>query len=472
MHFKNEPHSRFSGVFRQFDLDFRAEACELTTRGTPLGATTGRSQALALKSVAEGAPRFISPSKASELAGLVCPQGCVPTKSALSPAGGPVALSRQAATASREDHEFRNPRHTASERKQRRRFVYDLRDGLRSLSGHRVAACGRKRIALEVEVVRTTVTRDAGDTCQHAYFRGVQRCGSVWECPVCALRIRANRAGELKSAVEAWGPDAVAMLSLTVRHGLGDDLRAVRQGVANSFRRLINGQPWKRFCSKFGLQHHVRSIEVTHGAHGWHPHLHVLFFLEVKLTEDEQTEASAWLQERWARCVRRALGADFVPNEHGVDLRESKRADYLAKFSLELTDPGTKRARGKNRTPLQIAASAATGKRQADETLWVAYCSGMRGAKMLTWSRGLREAVDLNLEHTDQEVVDAEEQQPAEAVAVIASWAWDAIRHHRGLPCAILEAAELAANQTAGFEAIQDLIRVRSGPSRTRRTGG
>jgi hypothetical protein len=76
-----------------FDPDFRAEACELTTRGTPLGMTTGRSQALALKSVTEGAPRFISLSQASELAGLVCPQGCVPTKSALSPAGGSVVLS-------------------------------------------------------------------------------------------------------------------------------------------------------------------------------------------------------------------------------------------------------------------------------------------------------------------------------------------------------------------------------------------
>jgi hypothetical protein len=40
------------------------------------------------------------------------------------------------------------------------------------------------------------------------------------------------------------------------------------------------------------------------------------------------------------------------------------------------------------------------------------------------------------------------------------------------MPCAILEAAELAANQTEGFEAIQDLIRIRSGPERLRRTSG
>lgn len=113
-----------------FEPDFWVEACELTTRGTPLGATTGRSQASVLKGLAKGTPRFVSLSQASELAGLVCPQGCVPTQSALSPAGGPVALSQRAATASREDHDFRNPRQPASERKQRRRFVYELRDAI------------------------------------------------------------------------------------------------------------------------------------------------------------------------------------------------------------------------------------------------------------------------------------------------------------------------------------------------------
>jgi hypothetical protein len=434
------------------------EACELTIRGTPLGATTGRSQASASQPEGDAAPRFVSLSQASELAGLVCPQGCAPTKSALSPAGGPVALSRQTDTASREDHEFRNPcRDTPSERRNRRRFVYELRDGLRPLGAARVAGCGRKRIALEVEVVRSTVERRGGGTYQHAYFRGLQRCGSVWECPVCALQIRAERAEELKFAVEQWGPDNVALLSLTVRHGLGDDLRVVRRGVADSWRRLINGKPWKGFCEKYGLQHHVRSIEVTHGGHGWHPHLHVLFFLEVKLTEEEQTQASTWLQRRWERCVRRVLGANFVPNEHGVDLRESKRADYLAKFSLELTDPGTKRARGKNRTPLQIAAAAATGRRRADEALWVTYCSGMRGAKMLTWSRGLREAVDLDLEETDQEIVAGEEQEQAEPVAIITAGAWDAVRYRPGMACAILEAAELGGVGDAA-QTIQSLI--------------
>jgi len=342
--------------------------------------------------------------------------------------------------------------------------MYGLRDALRSLSAKRVGACGRRRIAHDVEVVRRTATRESGDTYKHAHYRGLLRCGSVWECPVCAMQIRAERADELKRAVQFWGPANVAMLSLTVRHGLGDDLRETRRGLAEAFQRFIRGKPWGRFCEKFGLAHHVRAVEVTHGAHGWHPHLHALLFLETPLSAEELEAATAWFHDRWRNCVSRALGPEFVPNEHGVDLRESKRADYLAKFSFELVDPGTKRGRGVNRTPLEIAKSASSGKCVDDEILWVAYCEGMRGAKMLTWSRGLRADVGLDTEKSDEEIVEGEDQKEAEVVAVISGGAWDCARDRPGLSCAILEAAELAVGQAAGYAAIERLLRVRGEP--------
>ena len=342
--------------------------------------------------------------------------------------------------------------------------MYELRNGLRPLGSKRVAACGHRRIAREVEVVRRTAKRESGETYKHAYYRGLLRCGSVWECPVCAMQIRAERGDELKRAVFAWGADNVAMLSLTVRHGLGSDLHLTRQGLSAAFQRLIRGQPWIRFRLKYGIEHHVRAVEVTHGAYGWHPHLHALLFLEIPLSPEEQVAAAEWLQERWRNCVRRELGGEYVPNEHGVDLRASRRADYLAKFSFELVDPGSKKGRGKNRTPLQIASSAASGTSTDDEVLWVAYCAGMRGAKMLTWSKGLRTAVDLDLEQSDDEIVEGEEREEAEIVAVISGPAWDSVRGRRSLPCAILETAELVPNQAEGHSAIQNLIRARGRP--------
>lgn len=83
---------------------------------------------------------------------------------------------------------------------------------------------------------------------------------------------------------------------------------------------------------------------------------------------------------------------------------------------------------------------------------------------MLTWSNGLRAAVELDVEESDEEVVDGEEQQEAEIVAVLSGAAWDSARGRRGLPCAILETAEFATGQAEGYQAIQNLIRVRGKP--------
>lgn len=294
---------------------------------------------------------------------------------------------------------------------------------------------------------------------KHANFRGILRCGSVWECPVCALHIRAKRAQELELAVQGWGPSRVYMLSTTVRHAHGHDLRSTRRGLTAAFSAVIRGKPWKCFCAKLGLRHHVRGLEVTFGAHGSHPHIHALLFVDDELTDEQLLAAWSWLQRRWATFVRNELGREFVPNEHGVDLRKAVRADYLAKFGCELTDPGTKRGRRGNRTPFQIATSAASGNSLADEELWIAYCKAMRGAKMLTWSDGFRTFLGFD-EKTDQEVVDGEEQA-SEIVAVIPGAVWDRVRDRRGLTCAILEAAELAAGEPEGFVAIERLIQRR-----------
>jgi len=272
------------------------------------------------------------------------------------------------------------------------------------------------------------------------------------------FQIRTERARELSLAVEAWGYQNVLILSLTVRHGLGDDLRLTRTGISRAFQGVINGAPWKRFKAKYGFQHQVRALDITHGGHGWHPHIHALVFLETPLSDEELESATAWFSERWAKQVRTVLGANYVPNEHGVDLRKVNRADYLAKMSLELLDPGTKRGRGKNRTPLQIAISAASGKSPADEALWRTYCDGMRGAKMLTWSAGLREDVGRGDAKSDEALADEGEEQEAEGVAIIPGHVWDSVRYRPGLPCAILDVAELVSNRGEAAEAVQALI--------------
>jgi len=89
----------------------------------------------------------------------------------------------------------------------------------------------------------------------------------------------------------------------------------------------------------------------------------------------------------------------------------------------------------------------------------------MRGAKMLTWSAGLRDAASLGEEKTDQQLAEEGEAQEPEEIAILPGYVWDGLRHQVGLPCAILDAAEIVSNRTEAAEAVQALVWAHKRPS-------
>jgi hypothetical protein len=246
------------------------------------------------------------------------------------------------------------------------------------------------------------------------------------------------------------------MLSLTVRHTRGDDLRTVRKGLANAYRRFVRGAPWARLATEAGLEHWIRALEITHGPNGWHPHLHVLWLLELPLSADALETLTAKLRARWADCVARELGEASRPNAHGLDLRQCRDAEYIQKFAFELVDPAAAKAAARgHRNPWQIAVSASQGD-ERDGYLWQRYCAGMRGARMLTWSRGLKEFAGL-ADRDDQEAAEAEPNE-TETVAVVPAHVWDALRYRRHAACALLDAAELAGSVADAHRAVQAFV--------------
>jgi hypothetical protein len=272
------------------------------------------------------------------------------------------------------------------------------------------------------------------------------------------------------------------MLTLTVRHHLGDELRGQRVGLANAYRRFTRGEPWKRFLERVGYVGSVRGLEVTHGwANGWHSHLHAAFL--VRHPELLAAEM-AWLSERWEESVVRELGPGAAPNAaHGLDLRPCYQADYLAKLGLEIASPGRAKAgREGSRTPWEIAADLCAERdpedtrseaerelaRLNDEHLWRLWCEEMRGARMLTWSRGLREAAGLGEEKTDEEIVDGDGPNDR-TVVVVPGEIWDAVRNVRGAPAQLLAVAELE-----GAGGVEDLLVVlaRAGRAQAARAAG
>lgn len=310
--------------------------------------------------------------------------------------------------------------------------VHALLDGYRPWADPRCRKCNRVRISAHV----TVQTRDG-----RAHFHGLMRCGSAWECPVCQVALKTARAGEVVEVIEwhagRFGSDSVAMLTMTLRHGIGDDFRALRRGLARAWKSVQGGKAWRVARDRYGIVGYIRALELTHGnKHGWHPHLHVVLLAERPLPE----EFRCWVSARWQRAVLRWLGPEHVPNDrNGCDLRPCHETDYLQKLGLEVSAPD-KVARGGSRTPLQLlAAFVHDGDLDAFD-LYRDYVISMKGAKMLTWSRGLKKAAGVG-KRTDQEIVDGEDAGETHVLTMTGE-AWDLLRDVAGLKRELLRRSE------------------------------
>lgn len=309
-----------------------------------------------------------------------------------------------------------------------------MRQGWRDMAtSPRVAHCGYRRIDPSV-----TIGVRGGRACYH----GVMRCGSTWECPYCQALLRVGRAPEVRRVIE-WHSDqhgraGVNLVTLTVRHGLGHDLETVRRGISKAWRRMQTGKMWGIWKARLGVEGLVRALEVTHGPHGWHPHLHAILLTRGPL----EPAFITWLEERWRRVVEDVLGPEHVPSrERGVDVRPCHNADYLAKLGLEVSAV-RKQARGEgNRSAMELLEAALAGDRDAIR-LYRRYAMGMKGARMLTWTHGLKRRAGVH-EQTDDELADELEGRESEQpVCRIKGFAWDRLRKVPGAPLRLLQAAE------------------------------
>lgn len=209
------------------------------------------------------------------------------------------------------------------------------------------------------------------------------------------------------------------MLTLTIRHERMSSLRRTRAGLTEAWRLLWQGTRGQRLRESWGVEHYIKALEVTHGENGWHPHLHVLVFHRGVIGDVDRRN----MFEAWCDVVKRALGAAFVPDlAHGIDVRESRKDDYLAKLGLEVTSHRSKHGKKGNRHPWEIAKDAVAGDSKS-RRLWQVYGFAMLGARQLTWSRGTR--AFFSLRERDDDGVLAED----EVGTLVGCWTsaeWDA----------------------------------------------
>ena len=246
-----------------------------------------------------------------------------------------------------------------------------------------------------------------------ASYGGLQTCGSVWTCPVCAAKIAERRRVELLDAMELHKAQggAVYLLTLTTPHQRGDVLAELLDQQGKALQSFLRDRKVKEVFKEMGHIGQVRALEVTHGRkaarnNGWHPHFHILQFCQVNGSEADRKDWTARLYMRWAAYCQKA-GLGMPSYAHGIKLDDgTKASDYVTKWGLEdeMTKGHTKKAKAGGETPFDLLRAAMADRQDKQAmALFREFSECFKGKRQLSWSNGLKARFFVD-EKTDEEL--------------------------------------------------------------------
>lgn len=309
----------------------------------------------------------------------------------------------------------------------RRATNYALQnEAVKLLPNERVRFCLRHRVdATKGIEVKYNEKREK------AHYSNVQRCGSVWVCPICSAQISEGRRQELKQGMAHWqrmGSDgAVYLLTLTNPHHNGDNLAQLLEGQKKALHRLWTLRKSREMFKSLGKVGHIIATEVTHGEHGWHPHYHILLFFKKPINSKSLRN---FLASCWQNCCEKS-GLKVPSLEHGVDLRDGKYADkYVSKWGLadEVTKGHIKKGREGNATPWDLLRQSEAGCEKSGR-LFKVFADTFKGKRQLSWSKGLKRLLEVD-EVTDEELATETEKDSIE-VDILAMEIWRLILRYK-----------------------------------------
>lgn len=313
----------------------------------------------------------------------------------------------------------------------RRAVKYLLQnEAVKLLPNERVRFCLRHRVdATKGIEVRYNQKREK------AHYSNVQRCGSVWTCPICSAQISEGRRQELKQGMEYWtgqgsateSGGSVYLLTLTNPHHHGDNLVQLLEGQKKAIAYLWGDRKSKEMLKELGKVGHITATEVTHGANGWHPHYHILLFFKKPINHESLRN---FLATCWQNCCSKS-GLKVPSHLHGCDLREGKYADkYVSKWGLadEVTKGHIKKGKEDSVTPWDLLRQSEGGCEKSGY-LFQVFAAAFKGKRQLSWSRGLKSLLKVD-EVTDEQLATETEKDSVE-VDILAMELWRLILRYK-----------------------------------------
>lgn len=288
-----------------------------------------------------------------------------------------------------------------------------------------------------------------------AYFDGLMRCGRVWVCPVCASKIAETRRAELSTlllearevvlgytseAPEYYPRWFLTMLTFTIQHRPEESAADVLARIDRAWQRYYSGGWAQGFRKRFYIVGTIRALEMTHGADGWHPHLHLLQFHDSYLREQfataplyhpSQPEMLGLARDHWSHSAGKVGG--YAHSLFGVALTVGEVANYPIKsdaeremkrwgMSSEITKQTVKRGRGESRSLTDLLIDAAKGDDLAAK-FWIEGTNALAGHKQIEPSKGLWTMLGRKLK-SDEEAAEDEAEASDEVLALLTWEQW------------------------------------------------
>lgn len=277
---------------------------------------------------------------------------------------------------------------------------------VRSDNIHRTRLCHACRSGF-ADTITVNISDNPDD--RLATLSGVQTCGSVWACPVCARRIAVQRGREIGYTIDKMQATGhiPLMLTNTASHKKHTFLPAFIKKFSLAWRMFTQSRKWRKLKEQLGIKHSIKAIEATHNDdNGWHHHQHGIVFAHAdKINSLQEWQLKYWqeqVSELWLHCLKE--NGLYGSPEHALKISMSGdvKKDYLSKLGMgiddtsnldyELSAGANKDYKGRNIWSVLESAKAGN---DADADLYIEYVKAYDGKNWITYSRGLKALVDL-----------------------------------------------------------------------------
>jgi len=310
--------------------------------------------------------------------------------------------------------------------KKGRNKLYRLRDEAAEILGGRQSKCGKCAIFTGGSANVSVQAKNK----ESYFFSGLETCGSVWTCPVCALKITYDRSSNVANIlhnIQKTKLFSIGFLTLTIRHTYKDTLKQVKNDLLQVYRKLTKSRKYLKLCQIFEIKGNIRALEIKFSKKtGWHPHLHILYVSKqtaenLKLFAD--TFIAYFLSEMKEKAQKQ--GQKYIPvyDFKGIEtyLTKWKAADEICKGHTK------EKSAGDSFTPFEILNFITENKHKPEKQSEVMlfkrkfkeYAEQTKGTRQISISHEIKQySADIDFNKTDEEIA-SEKQNETEIILKI-----------------------------------------------------